>query len=1212
MKTQLANVLKQLVPIVHQSFITSEVKMKHASVFLLLWVVVISMIALDGEELSSIKISVVPEVPHSAQELIAPCNFTSSCFNNASHCSQCTAVTLNQLIDASGPGGVLSVKSAYFYELVFLPGTHNVNSSKNQLIFKPPTSQSLRMNLTGERESNVTIFCESEFHLNFLDIQYVSISNLQFKYCNGHISKTQDTVVQTLILYTGQVYSKIILDRIEMVNRNRTGIRIILKQKSRDVQNYTYIVSLTNSNIIAGSVLLFQRNPLSGSGNTCKIQIDNVTFLDSCFKVNGKAQVEHYEINITNTSFTNGSCSPVLLFSGQTVVQLTNLTVKSTSSAMLLHSVEKNTLFLRGNCRFYSNRGAILIGSKSKLVFVGAKVEFIENYIDRERLESPGAVIAAEDSTTLFNNSHVRFERNLGQTCGGIAVTNEAIISFSSSKIEFIENNGSWGGAMSLYSRSILISEGDTFNSTLTFTRNKAQRGGAIYINDRSYIHDYKIYTSAIQTGYKVQFNFIENEAYKGGNNIYGGWIDWSINMAGNNVTYDYKIGSILLFEGNDSGVTSDPIRLCLCTNGVPNCTLIYKEVEVYPGEIFSVSLVGVGQGFGMVETHIQAMLVNQLNGNTSSNYIGSERDSQKFNIKAIKNACTAVEYGVLSLNKQETLLMTTWSNTDPVFEQAMLERYPDALGLLFKQISIQVQLKECSLGFLLDAVERRCVCYSSLRMLGLSCDSLLYKIHKSEKQWIGVVSEHMVVDEDPGVVAHQYCPFDYCRNDQESLFASLEYQDEQCAFNRSGILCGGCQTNFSRVLGSSKCKKCTNLMLLILPGILLAGLLLVVLLTVLDLTVSIGTINGLIFYANIVQIQYSTFFSLGSSSNASFQRMFIAWLNFDLGIECCLCSGLDAYTEVWLQFCFPLYIWLLAAIMIFLSRYSDRVSKLGGKNAVKVLATLLLFSYTKFFRLFVDVVSYTKITYPDGYTKSIWLYDGNVDYLKGKHVPLFIASILLLLLFIVPYTLLLLGIQWIHKISVPHYCFRRLIQGFKLLSDAYREPYKPSHSYWSGLLLLARVVLLITYSVDQSNGPNASLLITIILSSVLQVWMFFTKWVYKCSVINFLELLYLCNVGITSTVLLLELSTSNTHISTVVSISTGIIFLKFVLILIYHVQRAIFLTECGTRLKRKFLKLFFKDRMELKPEGTPDEQQTGYPRVTYTVIDLTQPLMKN
>jgi len=78
--------------------------------------------------------------------------------------------------------------------------------------------------------------------------------------------------------------------------------------------------------------------------------------------------------------------------------------------------------------------------------------------------------------------------------------------------------------------------------------------------------------------------------------------------------------------------------------------------------------------------------------------------------------------------------------------------------------------------------------------------------------------------------------------------------QDEQCAFNRTGILCGACPEGLSVVLGSSRCLTCSNFYLVLLIPFALAGLLLVFFLTVCNLTVSVGTINGLILYANIVQ----------------------------------------------------------------------------------------------------------------------------------------------------------------------------------------------------------------------------------------------------------------------------------------------------------------------------------------------------------------------
>ncbi len=76
----------------------------------------------------------------------------------------------------------------------------------------------------------------------------------------------------------------------------------------------------------------------------------------------------------------------------------------------------------------------------------------------------------------------------------------------------------------------------------------------------------------------------------------------------------------------------------------------------------------------------------------------------------------------------------------------------------------------------------------------------------------------------------------------------SLSNPDEQCAYNRSGILCGA---NFSLVLATSHRKECSNLNLLLLIPFALAGILLIAL--TLNITVTTGNIHGLIFYANVV-----------------------------------------------------------------------------------------------------------------------------------------------------------------------------------------------------------------------------------------------------------------------------------------------------------------------------------------------------------------------
>ena len=103
---------------------------------------------------------------------------------------------------------------------------------------------------------------------------------------------------------------------------------------------------------------------------------------------------------------------------------------------------------------------------------------------------------------------------------------------------------------------------------------------------------------------------------------------------------------------------------------------------------------------------------------------------------------------------------------------------------------------------------------------------------------------------------------------------------------------------------------QCSNTYIVVLVVFVIAGIVLVVLLLFCKLTVAMGTINGLIFYANVVAVNQSVFFPSGDTNAVlDILRAFIAWLNLDLGIETCFYDGMDAYARTWLQFIFPVYI---------------------------------------------------------------------------------------------------------------------------------------------------------------------------------------------------------------------------------------------------------------------------------------------------------------
>ena len=745
-------------------------------------------------------------------------------------------------------------------------------------------------------------------------------------------------------------------------------------------------------------------------------------------------------------------------------------------------------------------------------------------------------------------------------------------------------------------------------NITLMFSMNKAHKGGAIFVDDSTYLYGHKLQKSAIQVQDFSHLIFSNNTALMGGNNIYGGWVDWSFTR--NYIRYNLNISNSLEISEIDQGISSDPVRMCICIANIPNCSITYFETNIYPGNTISIAVVAVGQRNGTAVAPVMAKMIQD-----NSQIPGKVGELQT--IQVVQKTCTTLSYTILTPNKEETLLLTafkgnefglSYQNKGSIFGTQLLAAHPYKLGLLFKQLTIKLTVNDCPLGFPLDQVEHICICPKSLASLGLNCDSVKFRILRSKQQWIGITHNHTFNDREiPGIIAHQHCAYDYCKRTKESLSIDLERLDEQCSFNRTGILCGGCQANFSRVIGSSKCKKCSNFMLLaIIPSSLVLGLLLIAFLMLLNMTVATGTLNGLIFYANIIRAQEANFFT-PDISNSLLSR-FIAWLNLDQGIESCLYDGLDSYTETWLQFCFPVYIWLLVIIIIVSSHYSIQASKLSGSNAVQVLATLFLLSYTKLLRIGIDVASFTTVTFPDGFTKIVWLYDGNIDFLKGKHVPLFLITILLLVLLSVPYTLSLVSIQWLFKIS--HYRVMFWVRRLKPLFDAYTGPYRANHRYWTGLLLLVRIVLLIIFSLNRNDNPTISYLCILLFTFILLTWFYFSGGIYESLLNNCLELTFLLNLGLSSSAILYELA-NNKRTSAPAYASTITTLCIFIGIVFYHAQRRLFLTKVGTRLKDK---VHHKLSMIMCKRDENVELQTNQlelsQQVTFSTVGLTTPLL--
>ena len=256
---------------------------------------------------------------------------------------------------------------------------------------------------------------------------------------------------------------------------------------------------------------------------------------------------------------------------------------------------------------------------------------------------------------------------------------------------------------------------------------------------------------------------------------------------------------------------------------------------------------------------------------------------------------------------------------------------------------------------------------------------------------------------------------------------------------------------------------------------------------------------------------------------------------------------GLTAFWKTWLQFLFPLYIWLIAGVIIIVCRYSSRLTNLIGDRAVPLLATLFLLSYIKLLQNLITLFEFgVLVSYPNESKIIVWYLDGNLPYCQHPHIYLFIAGMAVFISLCLPFTLFLLLIQCWRRIS--HLKLLRWINKFTPFYDAYFAPLKDKHHYWFGTLLFIQVVLLIIFCITSSTRPLVSLLILTITLVMLFFYMSI-KPVYKSVLVRLFESASLSNLLI---LISYTLHTGNTYSgTTALQISIGVAFIQFLLIIL-------------------------------------------------------------
>ena len=755
-------------------------------------------------------------------------------------------------------------------------------------------------------------------------------------------------------------------------------------------------------------------------------------------------------------------------------------------------------------------------------------------------IASKGGAIHATSSIITMGNDWNKFGQNKGVK----------------SSLSFVSNSADEGGGIYLEANSKLRApRGDYCTYELDLDNNVAMLGGAIFVNDYTNVCNHSvcfIQASSDSVTNNLWNGRIRINSTNENTTIYGGLLDRCTvdrtysgkDFRSREIGFNYLKRTTKNAKIEDL-VTSDPVRVCYCIGGEVNCSYTKRTMNVKRGETFKVSVAAVDQANHTVDDPIFIM---------STKYYVYRLGIGQW-VQSTHNGCTDLELKITSLNDSVKLIL-----------------YPEGpcydIGISKAVLNIKFKACTCPVGFQQREMQEDCICDCDYRINDLikQCNHSSMTLLRQGDFWMNYINDTNKID----YLIYPHCPYDYCILSTNTISINLNVPngvDAQCAPNRTGLLCSSCKESHSLSLGSSRCLSCPKdwpkLFAIMVLAAIASGILLVTIILALNLTVAVGTLNGLIFYANVMASNNIIYSSL---SNSSFFSVFIDWLNLELGLDTCFYNGLDTYSKVWLQFAFPAYLITILFTIAILSKYSSKFTKLIGKrNPVATLATLILLSYMKFLRNIVHIFSIANLRYPDGSIKILWLPDANIEYLEGKHIPLFLMATAIIAIGL-PYTVFLLTWQWL--LQMPDFKLLKWIRytRINLFMEANLAGYRPKQRYWSGLLLLIRVVFYLEVAYNNTNKGNTSLLTTGLIATCLLFLKAYGGKVYKNKMVDHLDTFIYLNLLVLSIAQLYS-QNNKTGQMIVAKISASAAFLQLLLVLTYHTIKMLLEIPCLNRL---------------------------------------------
>ena len=457
-----------------------------------------------------------------------------------------------------------------------------------------------------------------------------------------------------------------------------------------------------------------------------------------------------------------------------------------------------------------SVKSCVIHNNSYGLAIDGSLMPFLNVRISDTELTSNGRNIIFNCYSVLLNNVTIANSLSTGLTLKGSVVTvNNSLI--------LRNNTGVSGGGIAITDKQCYIKV--LPQASFQFINNHATyKGGAIFS-----ANDYPFqYANPGNSKPIIPIAFWNNTAGTSGDDNYGF------------IIYDFQVS--FSYANTHIRTSTNPAKMCFCYLGNSSCLNTSPVQDIFPGQKlkYNVALFGYN--------------ASQTSFSLTDGVVVIKVDDVKVSAYNFSSAhCSTIEF---SPNQTTT--------TRHNIKLSAQSKYPS--NYLFTHFTIH----ECPIGFSIDSSQGVCTCSQSVSRENVTCDIVSFNITHNGLLWIGTNDTSTPFNANKtnpnACIINEDCLL-YCSPNPVTF--KMNDTDPQCVDDRGQVMCGSCRDGYSLLMGSNKCGHCDNDYMIIAWIALFAvmGILLVVVLIALNLTVSVGTLNSLLFYANIVKL-YGPVFS--------------------------------------------------------------------------------------------------------------------------------------------------------------------------------------------------------------------------------------------------------------------------------------------------------------------------------------------------------------